>query len=438
ILPPGGADFPTRRPRACAVRPKIPGSRLMEGSSMCRSSLAFRPRLPLALAALLALATSGCSDQSVEAPMAPSLQPAATPRATPPGFEAALRAQQRHTARLLAMPGVVGTAVGLNPAGRAVVKVLTQQPDVGGIPAALDDVPVALEVTGRIYARSDPTTRRRPAPVGFSVGHPDITAGTIGGRVVDALGNVYLLSNNHVLANINSAQINDAALQPGPFDGGTDPADRIGTLFDFEPLHLAFSQYGVDPPSNWIDAAIALSSTSLLSNSTPTDDGYGVPSPSLYADADHDGFFDDRGLLLGVNVRKYGRTTKLTQGQITGVNATIDVCYDLFCFNMGRFFDQIAVCCAGFSDGGDSGSLIVSADANKNPIAMLFAGDGTLTYGNRIDLVLDRFHVHMDGSVPAPVTDIAVSAVSAPTAATKGANVTVGVTVQNAGNQNVG
>src|SRR6185437_14813174 len=160
--------------------------------------------------------------------------------------------------------------------------------------------------------------------------------------------------------------------------------------------------------------------------------------PSLYADADHDGFFDDRGLLLGVNVRKYGRTTKLTQGQITGVNATIDVCYDLFCFNMGRFFDQIAVCCAGFSDGGDSGSLIVSADANKNPIALLFAGDGTLTYGNRIDLVLDRFHVHMDGSVPAPVTDIAVSAVSAPTAATKGANVTVGVTVQNAGNQNVG
>lgn len=98
----------------------------------------------------------------------------------------------------------------------------------------------------------------------------------------------------------------------------------------------------------------------------------------------------------------------------------------------------MAICCSGFSDGGDSGSLIVSSDGNKNPIALLFAGDGTLTYGNRIDLVLDRFGVTMDGGAPPPpVTDLAVSAVSAPTAAAQGTNVTVGVTVQNVGNQDV-
>src|SRR5438093_982077 len=80
-----------------------------------------------------------------------------------------------------------------------------------------------------------------------------------------------------------------------------------------------------------------------------------------------------------------------------------------------RFCDQVAICCSGFSDGGDSGSLIVSADGNKNPIALLFAGDQTLTYGNRIDLVLAKFGVTMDGgSPPPPVTDLAVSAVSAP------------------------
>jgi hypothetical protein len=406
---------------------------------MRRSSVVFCLRLPLAIAGLLALTLSGCSDQSGELPTGPRLQSGATPPSGPPGFEAALLAQERHTPRLMATPGVVGTAVGLDSAGKAVVKVLTEKPDVGGVPAILDQVPVAVEVTGLIYARSDPTTRRRPAPVGFSVGHPAITAGTIGGRVIDALGNVYVLSNNHVLANANNAQLNDPTLQPGPLDGGTDPADRIGTLFAFEPLNLGWNQYGVVPPSNWMDVAIALSSTSLLSNSTPTDDGYGVPSSSVYADANGDGFFDDRGALLGVNVMKYGRTTKLTQGQITGVNVTIDVCYDIFCFTLGRFLDQIAICCSGFSDGGDSGSLIVSADGNKNPIALLFAGDGTLTYGNRIDLVLDRFHVTMDGSAPPPpVTDIAVSAVSAPPAATQGTNVTVGVTVQNVGNQNVG
>ena len=405
---------------------------------MCRSSLVLRMRFPVIIAALLALTLSGCSDQSGESPTAPNLQSADIRRSAPPGFEAALLAQTRHTARLMATPGVVGTAVGLNRAGEAVIKVFTAKPGVTGIPATLDQVSVAVEETGRIYARSDPTTRRRPAPIGFSVGHPAITAGTIGGRVIDPLGNVYVLSNNHVLANANAAQLGDPTLQPGPLDGGTDPADRIGTLYAFEPLKLVFNQYGVIPPSNWMDAAIALSSTSLLSNSTPTDDGYGVPSSTVYADANGDGFIDDRSLLLGVNAQKYGRTTKLTQGQITGVNVTIDVCYDLFCLTLGRFYDQVAICCSGFSDGGDSGSLIVSADGNKNPIALLFAGDQTLTYGNRIDLVLAKFGVTMDGgSPPPPLTDLAVTAVSAPAAVTQGTNVTVGVTVQNVGNQDV-
>lgn len=134
---------------------------------MCRSSLVFCSRLPLTIAVLLALTLSGCSDQSGELPTAPQLQSAATPPSGPPGFEAALLAQERHTPRLMATPGVVGTAVGLNPAGTAVVKVLTAKPGIGGVPATLDRVPVVVEVTGLIYARSDPTTRRRPAPVGF-------------------------------------------------------------------------------------------------------------------------------------------------------------------------------------------------------------------------------------------------------------------------------
>lgn len=37
------------------------------------------------------------------------------------GFETAIAAQERHTDALLAREGVVGTAVGLNPAGRYVV-----------------------------------------------------------------------------------------------------------------------------------------------------------------------------------------------------------------------------------------------------------------------------------------------------------------------------
>src|SRR5256885_12833142 len=50
--------------------------------------------------------------------------------------------------------------------------------------------------------------------LGFSVGHPAITAGSIGARVTDGV-NVYILSNNHVLANSNDASIGDPELQPG-------------------------------------------------------------------------------------------------------------------------------------------------------------------------------------------------------------------------------
>ena len=190
---------------------------------------------------------------------------------------------------------MVGTAVGLDPSGKAIVKLFTEKPGLAGLPASLDQVPVTVEVTGRIFARTDPTTRLRPAPIGFSVGHPAITAGTIGAKVLNQAGNAYILSNNHVLANMNSAPIGAAVLQPGPIDGGVDPADRLGTLTAFEPLHLALGGYGVTPPSNWIDAAIALVPiASDLSNSTPLDEGgYGVPNPAIYGDADANGTIDN-------------------------------------------------------------------------------------------------------------------------------------------------
>ncbi len=380
----------------------------------------------------LALLLPACSDLPEEPAGVPQLAGAPSP---PPGLEAALRAHARHSGRLLATAGVVGTAVGLNPAGRAVLKVYTDRPGLAAVPRSLDQVPVEAEVTGRIYALTDPTARFRPAPIGVSVGHPSITAGTIGARVIDPSGKVYVLSNNHVLAAANSAQINDPALQPGPVDGGTNPADRIGTLSAYEPLQLGFNCYGCTYPPNYIDAAIALSTTAELGNATPADDGYGAPNSSLYGDGNGDGALDDRGLLLGIGVQKYGRTTRLTQGQVTEINVTINVCYDIFCLTIGRFLDQVGICCSGFSGGGDSGSLIVSADGDRKPVALLFAGGGDRTFANRIDLVLNRFGVEVDGgSAPPPgVSDIAVTAVSAPGSATIGSQVTVGASVESVG-----
>ena len=313
----------------------------------------------------------------------------------PPGIERAMAVQDQHTPRLMAIRGVVGTATGLDADGDPVIKVFAMQPGVVGIPKSLDGVPVAIEVTGMFVARTDPKARfTRPVPIGVSTGHPDITAGTIGCRVKDASGNVYALSNNHVYANSNKAAIGDNVLQPGPYDGGQDPEDAIGTLAVFEPIEF-------NGPNNTIDAAIARSTIGEVGYATPSDGGYGTPNTTP-VDAK-----------IGQLVQKYGRTTGRTQGQVSEINVTVDVCYKMAgpfrCKELARFVDQIAITPGSFSDGGDSGSLIVTDDGNNNPVGLLFAGSDTRTIANRIDLVLDRFNVTIDdgsgqGNIP-PTAD---------------------------------
>src|SRR6266576_3157013 len=374
-----------------------------------------------------------CSNRGLDSAAGPSIT---SPVLLAPDFMKALAVQKRHTDDLLAIPGVVGTAITRQPDGHAGMVLLLERAGIAGLPQVLEGVPVGQRVTGRLMAFSDPTKRQRPAPLGFSVGHPAITAGTIGARVRDALGHVYILSNNHVLANSNGASIGDPAYQPGPFDGGTS-ADQIATLSDFQ--MISFAANG----ANTIDAAIALATTAVLDNATPSDIGYGMPSSRIYGDADGDGLFDDRNALLGLNVQKYGRTTRLTHGQITGVNATVSVCYavsGLTCTKQARYVDQLIISPGTFSGGGDSGSLIVTDDSNINPVALLFAGSSTVTIGNRIDLVLNRFGVTIDGFAPpppGPLTDVAVTSVSGPSSTVRGRPATITVIVKNVGNQDV-
>jgi hypothetical protein len=223
-------------------------------------------------------------------------------------------------------------------------------------------------------------------PIGVSTGHPAITAGTIGCRVTDGT-NVYALSNNHVYANENQASIRDNVLQPGHYDGGVNPDDSIGTLFDYEPIEF---EYGIgESPVNTIDAAIALSSVDLLGNATPSD-GYGLPKSNPIKEA------------IGMAVMKYGRTTGLTKGKIDSIHATVRVSYDT---GTALFSDQIIITPGKFSAGGDSGSLIVVNDVtvvgkgknatvavgenHRKPVGLLFAGSQVVTIANRIQDVLD-------------------------------------------------
>lgn len=95
-------------------------------------------------------------------------------------------------------------------------------------------------------------------------------------------------------------------------------------------------------------------------------------------------------------VYKVGRTTGATRGRVTAFDLD-NVVVNFDAGNL-RFDGQIEIEGTGrapFSDGGDSGSLIV--DEDMNAVALLFAGsetgganDAGLTYANPIHEVLKR------------------------------------------------
>jgi hypothetical protein len=168
------------------------------------------------------------------------------------GLARALEAQQHHTEVLMNLPGVVGTAVGWTEDGTPMVKIYTETVGIAGLPKQLDGVPVALEVTGRIKALPAPPCKGPnagdpgcpgsgggedidpqskfplPVPIGVSVGNMNsiqpagllvsCTTGTLGARVKKSSGELFILSNNHVLALSNQGSTTDQIVQPGPAD----------------------------------------------------------------------------------------------------------------------------------------------------------------------------------------------------------------------------
>lgn len=310
-----------------------------------------------------------------------------------PNIRAVMAIQGRHTPELMAMPEVVGTAIGLSEAGRPAIMVFTKNVvERGIIPESLEGMPVAVKITGEIVAmkgpppgkvkkmKEKPTARFvRPVPIGVSTGNEgECSAGTIGARVTDDGENIYVLSNNHVYALENEAPLGSLVLQPGLYDTACmlNEDDSIGTLFDFVPIDF-------NGGDNTVDAAIALSSIDNLSNSTPPD-GYGTPkSVTVTASIDQ-------------AVQKYGRTTSLRKGKIAAINATIKITYSA---GTAIFVDQIVVSSnKPFLKPGDSGSLLVT-DPGCNPVGLLFAGNSTGKYAiaNPIDEVLNSFNVTIDG-----------------------------------------
>ncbi len=228
------------------------------------------------------------------------------------------------------------------------------------VPETTEEVKVDVREVGRVVALAF-NGRVRPARPGYSIGHYRITAGTFGCLVRDACypGHIYLLSNNHVLANSNAAAIGDPIIQPGRVDGGSSPRDRVATLSRFVPIH-----FGSVSDYNLVDAALAkpvdmrmvLGSINVL----------GIPRGITEAK-------------LGMEVTKSGRTTQVTTGKVIGVDATIRVGYH----TAGTAYFRNQIMTNNMSRGGDSGSLLMSK-GDHMATGLLFAGSNKVTIHNNI------------------------------------------------------
>ena len=222
--------------------------------------------------------------------------------------------------------------------------------------------------------------RHRPLVCGVSVGHRDITAGTLGCFVTIDAG-VAILSNNHVLADENRAEIGDPIIQPAQYDDGGAPDDVVAHLAEYVPLQAT----GI----NRVDAAVA-TLTDPRSASCAELLGVGAISDQFVAPQD----------ALGLQVVKVGRTTGITTGVVTAFNVSkVVVEYDTS--QTMRFDGQLEIQSTDsqdFSLGGDSGSLIVTAEGHR-PVGLLFAGSdqggdqgGGVTFANAFSEVLDALN----------------------------------------------
>ena len=287
------------------------------------------------------------------------------------------------------------------------------------IPKEIEGVLTDVIEIGKIKAFPARTDRWRPAPGGVSVGHENITAGTLGclvkkkdtdisSKTLGCLvkkrsGEIYILSNNHVLADSNQGAIGSAILQPGKADGGEFPKDRIATLTEFveikwlggEGCQISKAVAGL---AN-IFAKTARSKSQL--QAIRQEEVFNLVDAAIARpnqDKDVVNEILDIGVLsggvnitpgLGMRIQKSGRTTAVTEDEILQLDVTTQVQYGDG--KIALFEDQIMA--GPMSAPGDSGSAIL--DLDKNLVGLLFAGSDEVTILCRIEHVFNLLDVQL-------------------------------------------
>jgi hypothetical protein len=242
----------------------------------------------------------------------------------------------------------------------------------------------------------------------------DCCGGTLGALVADRNSDLFILSNNHVLAESDQARSGDTIVQPALVDLNCNPqAGRtVGSLRYVVPLQSSQSN---------VDAALAAATPAVDSSGAILQLGpsiNGVLSPG--APAAGTGEALTAGVLNQLRVVKSGRTTGLTCSTVNTVNLSVQVDYYYDCAETKPYYtktyvNQIGMPGASFADSGDSGALVLDA-GNAQPVGLFFASGADdsnhgFSVANPIQDVLSELDQagHTDGlqiagGAPHPVT----------------------------------
>ncbi|MFF0086756.1 hypothetical protein ACFYR1_44835 [Streptomyces canus] len=252
-----------------------------------------------------------------------------------------------------------------------------------GVRAAAD-LPLHVVHSG-IISMQNLTHRQRPAGGGVSISHHTGVQGTLGffgrGRNPADAGKIFLVSNNHVIANVNSAAIGSCIVQPSAADGGRCPDDRIAILDKIYRLDPTFTV------NNYADCARAwcypdqVVQSQLQVHMVPGigPQFYGIGSVAQAA-------------TMNMWVGKTGCITQTTYGKVEDT-------YWGGLINGLPFDGQIAIRNPGytFSTHGDSGAVVWAYDSTVNPVGLLVGGHPLtqLSFASPISWVLDYLDLNL-------------------------------------------
>jgi hypothetical protein len=299
----------------------------------------------------------------------------------------AVRLKETSAEQLQGYPNVTGVGVGFKEVGgrrtdTVAVRVYVARKvpreelaDEDVLPDQIDGVPVDVieaqfHVHGGPLAATDHRTRFNPLIGGISIGNVVLGgSGTLGGSVFDnRIQEDMILSNWHVLCGRADCAVGESIIQPGTGGGDTgDASDMVARLYR-------------SALTGEVDAAIARLSGQrfLLRDLLELGPLSGVADP-----------------VLGLTVRKSGRTSGATTATINDVDADVDV--NGYPGGSRSFQHQLVIEDSNPSLPGDSGSLWVD-DANR-VIGLNFAGSSGRAIANRIRSVIQALDINFDRGV---------------------------------------